>query len=60
MDDEFQNRWGWMDLCRVLAEYLHTDFFTILESRKVLEVLTMSTMMLEDMERKSININVYE
>lgn len=58
LNQQFQSRWGWLDLCRKVAEYLHTDFFTIVEHRSVMEVFTITTMMLEDMDRKSIKTNV--
>lgn len=58
LNQQFQSRWGWLDLCRKVAEYLHTDFFTIVEQRSVMEVFTITTMMIEDMDRKSIKTNV--
>ncbi|HLS53204.1 MAG TPA: hypothetical protein VK031_04470 [Tissierellaceae bacterium] len=54
MNNEFQSKWGWLDLCRKVAEYLHTDFFNILENRSVVEVFTITTMMMDDLDRKSI------
>lgn len=57
INNEWVNKWGWLDLCRKVSEYLHTSFFIILEERTVFEVLTISTMMLEDIERKSIKSN---
>lgn len=57
MNNEWVSKWGWLDLCRKVAEYLFTSFFDIIENRTAIEVLTISTMMLEDIERKSIKSN---
>lgn len=58
LNSQFQSKWGWLDLCRKVADYLNTDFFTIVEKRGVMEVFTITTMMLEDIDRKSIKTNV--
>lgn len=56
-NSEFIKKWGWLQLVRQVAEYLHTTFFDIMENRGVLEVLTIVVMMQEDMERKSLQSN---
>lgn len=58
LNSQFQSRWGWLDLCNKVGDYTRVDLFTILEKRSALEVFTIATMMIEDIERKNIKTNV--
>lgn len=53
---EYYNKWGWLQIAKDVAEYTNISFFDCM-NRLAVEVLTLGTMMKDEIEVKNIQNN---
>lgn len=53
VQSQFNERWGWFKLAKDVADYTNISFFDVMD-RCVLEVLTITMMILDEVDSKSV------